>query len=196
MWGGLWIVPFQQRDAVIMSDKEDESLVSASHRFTELWLRSCDALGGFIFVHIHDHALAEDVLQEVAKQATAKFAEYDPSRPFIAWLIGIARRRIADVYREQGRNPITFSSDAVESLAQAGVKVASEMEDRIEGLRLCMEKLSHRHRRVIEMRYSRKMSQQEIGDQVGSSARAVNMMLCRIRSALRECVSRYVEGMR
>lgn len=179
-----------------MSETPTQSEHAKERGFAELWLQASDALGGFICVHVHDQSLAEDLLQEVAKRATAHFDQYDHSRPFIAWLIGIARRCIADAYRERGRSPITFSSEIIESLTTASIKLQSEMEDRIEGLRHCLEKLSDRHRRVIELRYARKLSQQEISDQVGSNARAVNTMLCRIRAALRDCVSRYVEDAR
>ena len=165
-----------------------------SRGFAELWVESNDALGGFICVHIHDQTLAEDILQEVARQATANFDKYDPSRPFIAWLIGIARQRIAESYRERGRSPITFSSDVIDSLTDAYAEMQDEMEERLEGLQSCVEKLNDRHRRVIELRYARKLTQQQIADQVGTNARAVNTMLCRIRTALRECVSKYLEG--
>ena len=166
----------------------------APHGFAELWLESSDALGGFICVHVHDQSLAEDILQEVARQATANFDKYDHERPFIAWLIGIARQRIAEAYREQGRTPITFSSDIVESLTDAYAEIQDGVEERLEGLRSCMNKLNNRHRRVIELRYARKLTQQQIAEQVGTSPRAVNTMLCRIRTALRECVSKYMEG--
>lgn len=114
--------------------------------FAELWLESCDALGGFICVHVHDQALAEDILQEVARQATANFDKYDQQRPFIAWLIGIARQRIAGAYRERGRSPITFSSDVIESLTDAYTQMQDGMDDRLEGLRVCVGKLNDRHR--------------------------------------------------
>ena len=68
--------------------------------FAKLWLQAQHALGGFVFLHVPDHHLADDIIQEVAELAAERFEQYDQSRPFIAWLIGIARNRIAQAYRE------------------------------------------------------------------------------------------------
>ncbi len=158
--------------------------------FTELWLDAQHALGGFVCVHVSDQSLADDIIQEVAKQATTHFDQYDHSRPFIAWLIGIARQRIAEVYRMQGRRPIVFSSDILESLTDAYVELEPEVDERLDALRVCMDKLNDRHRRVIDLRYARQLSQDQIAAQVGTNGRAVNAMLFRIRTALRECVNK------
>lgn len=164
--------------------------------FAELWLDAQHALGGFVCVHTQDQAMADDIVQEVARQATANFDQYDQARPFIAWLIGIARQRIAEAYRIQGRRPIVFSSEIIDSITDAYVDLQPEVDDRLDALRACMDKLSERHRRVIDLRYSRQLSQDQIADQVGSNGRAVNAMLFRIRTALRECVSKYMEDAR
>lgn len=161
--------------------------------FAELWLDAQHALGGFVCVHTLDQAMADDIVQEVARQATANFDQYDQSRPFIAWLIGIARQRIAEAYRNQGRRPVIFSSDILDSISEAYVDLQPEVDDRLDALRACMERLSDRHRRVIELRYARQLSQDDIAAQVGSNGRAVNAMLFRIRTALRDCVNKGME---
>ena len=164
--------------------------------FAERWLDAQHALGGFVCVHVQDQALADDIVQEVARQATANYDRYDPARPFIAWLIGIARQRIAEHYRNLGRRPVVFSSDILDSITEAYEILQPEVDDRLDALRRCMEQLSERHRRVIELRYARQLSQDEIGAQVGSNGRAINAMLFRIRTALRECVSKKMEETR
>lgn len=164
--------------------------------FTDLWLESQHALGGFVCVHVPDQALADDIVQEVAKQATANFDQYDHDRPFIGWLIGIARQRIAEAYRKQGRRPVVFASDILESIREAYIELEPEVDERLEGLRACIDKLNDRHRRVIELRYARQLSQDDIAAQVGTNGRAVNAMLFRIRTALRDCINRYMEDMR
>lgn len=162
--------------------------------FAEQWSKAHNTLGGFVRVHAPEPGLAEDIVQEVARQATENFDQYDPSKPFTAWLIGIARQRIVDVYRERGRRPVLFSSEIVDSLASTFADMQGQQDERIEGLRHCMDKLSERHRRVIEMRYARQMSAEEIGEQVGCSPRAVTSMQQRIREALRNCISNYLEA--
>lgn len=178
-----------------MHEPTSEHTSDRSLTFAEMWSKSHHTLGGFVRVHAPEPELAEDIVQEVARQATENFDQYDPSQPFTAWLVGIARQRIIDVYRERGRRPMIFSSEIVDSLASTFAQMQDQHDERIDGLRHCMEKLSERHRRVIELRYARQMSSQEIAEKVGCSARAVTSMQQRIREALRHCVSQYLEGL-
>lgn len=164
--------------------------------FAELWVNSQHALGAFVRLHLRDHGRADDIIQEVARQATANFDQYDPARPFIAWLIGIARQRMAEMYRKQNREPILFSNDVLDSLANAYREMQGESSDRMEGLRRCMSKLSDRHRRVIELRYARQLGSQEIAEMVGGNAGSVDVMMHRIRVALRDCISTEMERLR
>lgn len=161
--------------------------------FAELWLKSQNTLGGYVCAHVPDHNLAEDVMQEVAKQATANFDQYDHGRPFLGWLIGIARQRIADAYRAKNRRPIVFSSDIVDSFAKVYVELEPEEDDRAEGLRICMDKLSDRHRRVMDLKYGRRQSTKDIAEQVGASPGSIDTMIYRIREALRQCINQYLE---
>ncbi|MEM6259427.1 MAG: sigma-70 family RNA polymerase sigma factor [Planctomycetota bacterium] len=158
-------------------------------RFTRLWIESQHTLTGFVTLHVQDYAAADDIIQEVATQATEHFDQYDPSRPFGAWLIGIARMRIAEAYRKKGRSPIIFSNDVMDSITKAFVAIEPESSDRLEALRACMSRLNNRHRRVIDLRYNRRRSSDEIANQVGGSSEAVDSMLYRIRLALRKCIA-------
>ena len=162
--------------------------------FVEHWRKAQHALGGFVRVHAPEPGLAEDIIQEVARQATENFDQYDPDQPFSAWLVGIARQRIVDVYRERGRRPMVFSSEIVDALSATFVEMQRESDDRLDALRICLSKLSERHRRVIELRYSRQMTSEQIAENVGCSARAVTSMQQRIREALRQCVLKQMEA--
>lgn len=162
--------------------------------FAKLWLESQHALGGFICVHVPDHDLADDILQEVAELATDRFDQYDHDRPFIAWLIGIARNRIAQAYRARGKRAIVYSSEVLDAVTNAYIQMQPTEDDRLDGLRICMSKLSDRHRRVVELRYARQLTSEQIAAQVACSPRAVTSMLQRIRAALRKCVAQYMEA--
>ncbi|MEM9347720.1 MAG: sigma-70 family RNA polymerase sigma factor [Planctomycetota bacterium] len=176
-----------------MNPHPNQSGPGKSPSFAKLWLQNQHALGGFVCLHVPDHHLADDIIQEVAELAAERFEQYDQTRPFIGWLIGIARNRIAQAYREKGRRPIVYSSEVLDSIANAYTALQPTDDDRLEGLRQCMAKLSDRHRRVIELRYARQLTSEHIAKQVGCSPRAVISMLQRVRSALRECVSQYME---
>ncbi|MEM1356390.1 MAG: sigma-70 family RNA polymerase sigma factor [Planctomycetota bacterium] len=179
-----------------MSRKTDASNPAKTPSFAKLWVQNQNALGGFVCLHVPDHHLADDILQEIAELAAERFEQYDPGRPFIGWLIGIARNRIAQAYRERGRRPIVFSPEVLDAVTHAYIDMQPTEDERLDGLRACMKKLSDRHRRVIELRYARQMTSAEIAAQVACSPRAVTSMLQRIREALRKCVQQYLEAQR
>lgn len=177
-----------------MSD--DQGQPSDDLRFTRLWIEAQHTLTGFVTLHIHDYGMVDDIIQDVATQATENFDQYDPARPFGAWLIGIARMRIAEAYRKQGRSPVVFSNDVMESITGAFIAAQPKNNERLDALRECLGTLSERHRRVIDLRYTRHKSSEQIASQVGGSAEAVDSMLYRIRLALRQCIATRMEGPR
>lgn len=173
---------------------QEDAQPNSALRFTRLWIEAQHTLNGFVTLHVHDYAIVDDIIQEVATQATANFDQYDQDRPFGAWLIGIARMRIAEAYRKKGRSPIVFSNDVMDAITDALIAAEPETNDRLEALRHCMAKLSDRHRRVIDLRYNRHKSSEQIAAQVGGSNDAVDSMLYRIRLALRDCIANAMEG--
>lgn len=167
----------------------------AKHRaFTRLWLDAQHALGGFVRLQVNNPADANDMIQEVAAQASIHFDKYDPDRPFAAWLFGIARQRIAEHYRKQNRAPIVFSSDAVEMILPALASLQAEPSDRMESLRQCVKKLNGKQLKLIDLKYAQQLSSEDIASTIGSTPASINVMLFRIRDALRRCVENSLEA--
>lgn len=163
-------------------------------RFTELWMESQYVLSGFVRLQVHHHQQAEDIIQEVARDATANFDRYDPARPFAAWVIGIARQRMAEHFRKQARQSVTFSSEVLDSVQDAYCKLQPEVDDRLVALKYCVEGLSDRHRRMIRLRYDQQMSPEDIAAKIGAQRNAVNVMIHRVRKALGDCVRKRMEA--
>ena len=84
----------------------------------------------------------------------------------------------------------------VDSLTDALSELEPEMDERLLALRECLAELTARHRRVVELRYARQLSPEQIAEQVGASRTAVTTMLHRVRNALRICVSKCLESPR
>lgn len=162
--------------------------------FTRLWVQNQRAVAAFIHMSLCDAHHAEDVLQEVAADASRNFDRYDPTRPFVAWLIGIARQRLVDHYRKQGRQRVELSQDAMDLLDQSYTEVATEIDDRIVALRKCMEQLPEHHKLLINRRYGFDDALSDIAKSVGSNAKAVNAMLTRVRKLLANCVQQRLEA--
>src|SRR5215475_3315411 len=72
-----------------------------------------DMLFGFAAARVRDHAVAQDLVQETflaAIKAKEKFAGRSTER---TWLFGILRNKLADYYRQQGREILIEDLGAV-----------------------------------------------------------------------------------
>lgn len=102
--------------------------------------------------------------------------------------MGIAKRQVAQYYREQGRDRHTFDDGLIDQLADAHEDVADELGDRVSALNICMGKLNRRGREIIDLRYQQNLKPAKIADRVGTSATAITSLLHRLRTRLRECI--------
>ena len=62
--------------------------------------------------------------------------------------------------------------------------------DWVEALRVCLEELSEKQRRLVDMRYAEKKSRSEMARLSQMTENGIKSLLRRIRSALGECVKR------
>ena len=156
--------------------------------FTRLWLENQHVVAGYIYLSIRDFHHAEDVIQETAQSAVDSFDGYDPARPFAAWAIAIAKQRIVDHLRKQGKRQPAISSEAIDALGEAYVTVAEEADERLAALRECIAKLTGRHREAVELRYGKGYAPEQIASRLGIKVNAVNALVFRARKALSVCI--------
>ena len=62
--------------------------------------------------------------------------------------------------------------------------------DYVEALRKCLDRLTDRQRRAIDLRYAEKRSRAEMARQLDMTENGVKSLLRRIRAALGDCVQR------
>ncbi len=83
--------------------------------------------------------VAEELFQDVWARVIQARRRYRPDATFQTWLYTLARNRLIDYWRRQGRDPLAHSGDA-EALADAGESRAPNPR-RLAGLRECLEQL-------------------------------------------------------
>ena len=133
----------------------------------------------------------DDVLQDVLMSLHSVRATYDPSRPFLPWLMAIARHRVVDAARRHGRRA------ANELLAdEIPETFAAEQTNSIEGaygdpeaLRKSIGQLPPGQRRAIELVKLREMSLKEASAVSGMSVAALKVAVHRGMLALRKALS-------
>lgn len=135
----------------------------------------------------------EDVLQEVAIEAINSWHTLDDERNAGAWLVVLAKRKVARVLRDQvgvaARDPRrerAIKTDFSVADARSGPVTAADRHDRLMLLEAALQKLSSDHREVILLARIEGLSAREIGERMGRSENAVNLLLGRALKRLAE----------
>lgn len=153
-----------------------------------LWTQSQPHVAAFVSSMVLDFHAAEDLIQQVAVAVAEQFEDYDASRPFVAWAIGIARFKVYNYYRSVKRDKHVFDSEAINGIARACTDLEPELDQRKQALDTCIQRVQGRGAAVLEMRYVREMKPGRIAQKMGMTANAVSVMLHRIRAALEKCI--------
>ena len=128
----------------------------------------------------------DDIVQDVLLSLHAARATFDPKRPFVPWLMAIARNRAADALRRRVRRSAhevaverydeTFSSAETNTIADA-------YRDP-EALRQAIRGLPRGQRQAIEMLKLREMSLKEAAVATGMSIGALKVAVHRAMRSL------------
>jgi len=164
-----------------------------AEQFAALWTAAQPTIAGFVRMLIPDYQQADEVLQRVAVTLVRKYDNYDQSRPFAAWAIGVAKYEVLYYRRERATDKHVFGDEIVDQIASRYEVVAEDGDPIREALRYCLQQLKGRSKSVIELRYRRGLKSLAIAEEMSLSSGAVRMLLCRVRETLRHCIERRVD---
>lgn len=156
--------------------------------FTRLWTEVQTTVAGYVYAIVRDVDVAKDVVQETALVLLRKFGEWDSSREFLPWALGVSKLEILAHYRDTGRSRVIFDNDLLDAITESWAKVAAEIGNEQAALHECLEKLAPHAQRIVRLRYYDELKAPQIADRVGTSAGAVRILLMRIREQLQRCV--------
>lgn len=157
-------------------------------QFTQLWTQAQSTVACFVHTSIRDRGQAEDLLQEIAMTLLRKFADYDPSKPFLPWAIGVAKLAILGSRRDYARSRVVFDEALLERISNTFLETVPSQRDEEAYLAVCLTKLPPKSRRMVRLRYFDSLDSREIARVLGTSEVAVRVGLLRIREQLRKCI--------
>jgi RNA polymerase sigma-70 factor (ECF subfamily) len=158
-----------------------------------MWVKAQPLVTSFLYSTIRNTHDAEDLLQEVAAAALTDFDRFDVDRPFIAWVLGIARFRVLNYYRRRrSHEQLLFDDEALAVFAQAHEQLASQESARRHALDKCLQRLDGRMLTALRLRYAQDQSVQAIADSLSTTANAVSLLLHKARKSLADCIQRRV----
>lgn len=166
-----------------MTESTDERLrVEAAQRdparFADLYEQNFYRVYAYVSRRVGDRHQAEDLTSDVFREALAGIAKFEyRDVPFVAWLLGIAARTVADHFKRAGREA---------GLPVDGAEPASEYEtERSAMLFQLVDRLPEAQFRVIYMRFVEQKSIREIAGELGRSEGAVKQLQLRALENLR-----------
>lgn len=134
---------------------------------------------------------AEDATTEIFLKVKEKLGQYDPTRPFGAWLYRVAANHCWDILRRRRIRQDLETGDLENlplehpdpgQLEQLVTKHTSQQ------VRNALDKLPARARMALVLRYYSEMSYDEIADSLGVRRPFVGVLLLRARHQLRDAL--------
>ena len=168
----------------MMTHGADEQLkVEAAQRdparFADLYEENFYRVYAYVARRVRDRHQAEDLTADVFREALAGIGKFEwRGVPFIAWLLRIASRAIADHFERSGRESGNPSAEPD--------RATLEETERNAMLFQLVDRLPEMQFRVIHMRFVEQKSIREIAQEIGRSEGAVKQLQLRAIESLRE----------
>ena len=108
-----------------------------SEQLARLWTESQPVVAAFILSLVPNFHQAEDILQQVAVLLVREFEKYDQQRPFLPWVLGIARNVALKERRQTARSLEKLVGDALIDQVQAAFE---QNDDSWRGVRVALRK--------------------------------------------------------
>jgi len=167
---------------------------STRQLFEVLVRDNSEMLSAYLRSLVRDPGTVDDLFQETIIVAWRRLDDFDRSRPFGAWLRGIASRLAMARHRGQGR--VMFRDD-METIGEIdrrfdslGGSTAESFRERAGMLAQCLGELPDLLRQVVELAYAKSLLLSEIALAVTATEEAVKKRVQRARALLADCLER------
>ena len=160
--------------------------------FAELLGRYRDAIFYMLLKMVNNPSDAEDLTIEAFGKAFKSLKQYTPNYAFSTWLFKIASNNCIDFIRKKRGNLISLdqNQDDQESVSNSIQSSTLDPEEdlikkqKVNLMRTVVTKLKPRYRRLIELRYFKEYSYEEIAQELDLPIGTVKAQLFRARELL------------
>jgi RNA polymerase sigma-70 factor (ECF subfamily) len=134
----------------------------------------------------------EDIVQDVLISMHSVRATYNARRPFLPWLMAIARNRLADSGRRWARRSANevLADEVLVTFPDNSANGAPDQRFDTEGLRSAMRELPARQRQAIEMLKLRELTLKEAASESGMTVGALKVAVHRGILTLRKMLAK------
>jgi RNA polymerase sigma-70 factor, ECF subfamily len=158
--------------------------------FQRLFVQSQRRIFGHIVTLLPRLTDAEEVFQQTCVIILGKAAQFTPGTDFVRWACQIAQYEVYNYRRRLQGERLHFDRVLLDRIAAYRLEKGDLLEEELDALRRCVEKLSPGDRHLIREQYRRRITSLALAAELGRPANTVYKAVQRIRRVLRECVER------
>mgnify|MGYP001820604524 CR=1 FL=1 len=188
--------------------QQDMELVEKARKgdqlaYGELLGRYRDAIYFMLLKMVNSPIDAEDLTIEAFGKAFKNIEQYTPNYAFSTWLFKIATNNCIDFIRKKRANHVSLDQtlDGEDSLLPSAMIQADTLDpessminkQKIKHMRNVVSKLKPRYRQLVELRYFKEYSYDEIAAELDIPIGTVKAQLFRARELLLNILSRSME---
>lgn len=188
----------EQPDKLSSKAQQDFLLVQAAlnndeKAFNRLLSRYKDAIYFMLLKMVNNKSDAEDLTLEAFGKAFKNLHQYSPNYAFSTWLFKIASNNCIDFLRKKRGVHLTIENNQEENENEQSIKLKSKEPNPEEKLiriqkaillRKVVRKLKPKYRILVELRYFREFSYEEIAKELNIPLGTVKAQLFRAREIL------------
>ena len=159
--------------------------------FRELYRAFSRRLYAYVLRQLGDPAQAEEIVADTLYEVWRQPAKFRGDSQFSTWLIGIARNKVLMAFRSRKPDAIHDDIADVAEIVAADDPSAFEIlaqQQRHEGVRHCMDKLSSDHRECVHLVFYEGMSLAEVAEVQACPEGTVKTRLFHARQKLKNCL--------
>ena len=160
--------------------------------FEGLVRRNLPWVRGYFRSRLCDWASADDLAQDVFVTAFVKMGNFRGESSVETWLLGIARNHLRNFLRKHREEAVGLGEELQVLLDRRSGQGEGQrtVEDKLQSLRHCLERLPEGTRKLLEARYVQGFSIREISAESGKGYSALAMQIHRLREVLLDCIRR------
>jgi RNA polymerase sigma-70 factor, ECF subfamily len=159
--------------------------------FRDLYRAFSRRLYAYVLRQLGDPAQAEEIVADTLYEVWRQPAKFRGDSQFSTWLIGIARNKVLMAFRsrkpDEKHEDISEIAEVMPSDDASAFEILAQQQ-RHEGVRHCMDKLSDEHRECIHLVFYEGMALAEVAAVQSCPENTVKTRLFHARQKLKNCL--------
>ncbi len=159
------------------------------NNIVKILLRERVKLSAGIWAVVRETHATEEIFQDVIVKALSNREKINDERHLLAWARRTGRNTAIDHLRRHRDRYVVLEETTLDLLQESfRERTTDELENRMDALHLCLEKLPVKTREVLDMRYGKGMKGIQVADILNRTVDAIYQVLSRAQHTLRDCI--------